>query len=111
MNIDDSLVGKEMNDAIAKEVMGWSGWPDDGRWNDWYKDGLFVRPASQWNPCANIAHAWEAAEKLRLCVQPHGAGWCATRNQDGDADCREWFAYADTAPLAICRSALKAVRA
>ena len=57
----------------------------------------------------DIAAAWMVVEKFSLCVEPWGGGWCATRSQSGDPDCRDWFASDATAPRAICLAALKAV--
>lgn len=59
-------------------------------------------------PSTDIAHAWEVMEKMHcLQVAPLGSDqWHACRRQDGDWDCCDWYAIADTAPLAICRAAL-----
>lgn len=49
-----------------------------------------------------IAAAWEVVEKTNLIVGKSGGEWSA---QDG-WDCEHYAEFADTAPLAICRTAL-----
>ena len=59
-------------------------------------------------PSTEIEHTWTVMEKMRcLQVAPLGSDrWHACRRQDGDWDFCDWYAIADTAPLAICRAAL-----
>lgn len=50
----------------------------------------------------DIADAWEVADKLKLTIAPYDNG--AYHAADGKV-----IAWADTAPLAICRAALMTV--
>ena len=52
-----------------------------------------------------IANAWLVVEKLRLFVQPSALGWHSGLR----GDIQENHRHANTAPLAICLAALKAV--
>lgn len=109
MNIDQMPAGREMDTLVAQEVMGWHCWNTEQ--GPCYKtaDGQYVRGAHTWSPSTSIADAWEVVEFLigirkLLSIHPHMFEWSC-----------EWagghHAYAKTAPLAICRAALKAVGA
>jgi len=92
---------------------------DDGRlilWREPNIDGV------RWHPSHDIADVWEVLEKLREC---HGAVQVGYQPVDsfynGESDTpieAHWYCWteddhfgkADTAPLAICRAALKAVQ-
>ena len=95
----------------AGDLTGWCDrpWPDDTeQWGD--APALFSARGT-WQPSQNIEVAWEVVEKLAR------RGFIASVASDG-AD--RWVAdfaadplvtvctYAPTAPLAICRAALKA---
>lgn len=115
MNIDTIPDGPELDMLIAEKVMGWRG------------EGLKAAEVGiLWCPSTHIAHAWEVMSKL-------------TRHQNGDREATTLVAFAleelngtppwlcrfepvgdvfacaeargETAPLAICRAALKAVGA
>lgn len=117
----DLPAGPALDVLIATKVMGWTRLPDsfDGivatpvyRTNDGFETS-YVPPFS-----TMIVHAWEVVERMSrpphsLCVQ------IENDSMQGEVD--EWschfnpvgmqprgYAVADTAPLAICRAALRA---
>lgn len=125
MKKNEEMSGVELREAVAVEVMGWR--LDAGDW-------LLDNPHSGTNggiemPLyeADISAAFTVVEKMRakgwhvsLCAAPK-SGWCCTMlfedfsngptvNMEGEGYW-ERQAYADAAPLAICRAALAAVRA
>ncbi len=89
--------GPELDRIVAERVMGLTDASDDD-----YR---------AWQPSTNIAHAWEVVERLRptgarLILTDYGPDWDAVfRRSDDTYEC----AQADTAPLAICLAALRAV--
>ncbi len=107
--------GREMDVLIAEKVMGWKRF-DHVIQSGWFPPGL--------EPMANIygheiprystdiAAAWEVVEKTRLLdtytLGEHDGKWAVLSLTYSDL---EPFALADTAPLAICLAALKAVSA
>jgi hypothetical protein len=119
--------GRELDAAIAVRVMGWE--MPDSRYLDGtpappivYDETGRARggPGEGWSPSTKIAQAWEVVEKmdkrgfwLRL-VTPfddgslYHAGFTplGVTGWNGRPDHE---AAADTAPLAICKAALKAV--
>ena len=116
--------GPELDRRIITKVMGWKHITIDGHPRT-YSSEKMVRPTMSttrdFSPSTNIAHAWEAAEKLEIGVMPalgkRRGRWVA--GFEGEGAC-SWFenylgghgvtwAEADTAPHAICLAALKAV--
>lgn len=110
--IDAMPAGAAMDALVAEWVMGWERKP----WTDPY-DGLsyshefYSKERQRWladNPKAyssDIAAAWLVMEKA------HGQDWLVQVDNDEG----EWHCYiggrsaiAETAPLAICRAALRA---
>lgn len=116
-SVERMEAGRALDKRIAEEVMGWRfnyGW-----WTA--QDGENVWIANYWSPSTSIQAAWQVVEKM-------GAEWHAVVRspfQDGEPywagfttkGCTGWNgrpdhqASADTAPLAICRAALKAMEA
>lgn len=113
MTIDDMPAGPEMDRLVAEKVMGWHARGFDGKRHDWYDGHDFIRGWSYWNPSTNIAHAWEVVvERMRdhsrffnVC-QRLEVCWCEVVDYEGMPLDRT---KAETAPLAICRAALKAL--
>lgn len=124
MTEPETLSGRELDAAVAEEVMGWE--PTQPNWKGtWFKrpDGKQVCTSSmlegtpmsglvQWNPSINIVAAWTILTEIDWW------GWEVNGAGDvGQVSC--WInpsgnpvnAKAETAPLAISRCALKAVRA
>ena len=121
--IDKLEAGGGLNALVAEKVMGWHKgrqyYPEStswyGGWNS-TEDGHchYVAPIDKWSPSNSISTAWEVIEAIRrmgnrnlLVIQWSSQEWDAS------------FCYvngksmgrgrAPTAPLAICRAALKAV--
>lgn len=117
MNIDEMQAGPELDALIATEVMGLIVHPrNTGLWvPQGPADGIAdhtPKIIGGWLPSTNIAHAMEVVEKMRLqlvpCVdEPH---WFVCEGDCVDHGKSRFGTIADTAPLAICRAALKAVR-
>jgi hypothetical protein len=110
--------GKEMDALIAEKVMGWHLVKRENYRDEWVNaDGRYQHPVPRydgyeddedfhticWHPSESILWAWDVVEKLCLSVVPYPGGdkWHAA---DGKV-----IAFADTAPLAICRAALLVV--
>lgn len=109
MNTDELEAGPQMDALVAEKVMGWS--IRGELWKD--KRGTIRRskstfeqyePSIRWSPSTDIAAAWEVVEKMPMGMWPSVDGW-VVEIPDGSGDEVE----APTAPLAICRAALKAI--
>ena len=102
MNKEDILkteAGKEIDLLIAEHIMGWYVSPS-GLVSQKNKPGDFVIDACEETPFStNIGYAWLVADKLKLTIAPYKDG--KYHAADGTV-----IAWADTAPLAICRAAL-----
>lgn len=101
------MTGDRRLDAeVAERVMGWRE-ISTGTFEDEY-GGLHTLEATsygQFSPSTNIADAWLVVEKLGVSVGPRENGkWWAGKTA-------EFGAIADTAPEAICKAALAALRA
>ena len=102
------LDGVDLAVAVAQQVMGWE--------TAGIVNGKCYIPCGRgyWAPHEEIADAWEVVEKLAL---PFELGWLPSdKDLNWDASFDELrgsesgtCTYADTAPLAICLAALKAV--
>ncbi len=106
--------GGEMDCLIAEKVMGW--WLEAHMCNPPIpvaymnpKDRAWYRKAEDWAPSTNIAHAWEVVERMIVLGKMFSMGSHGHDNEDWSAIFGSIGGYADTAPLAICRAALKAV--
>jgi Phage ABA sandwich domain len=111
VNIDELRAGREIDALIARQVMGWievgqgDGEPEDQGRRD--KDHPYesIPPYSTDVSAAGEVQARFARHELR---------WDAQRKQhfcELVSNGRKGEAWAQTAPLAICRAALKAVGA
>lgn len=112
MDIDKLEAGPELDALVAEKVMGWNVHfvePElrNGRehWRDPVHNTLYL--PSQWCPSGDIAAAWEVVEK----VVPGPQGFNLYLSSAWQASFAGGTAVARTAPLAICRAALKAVGA
>lgn len=119
--------GPETDALVAEKVLGWS--------YQTFLDG-FLPDVKHWysvSPCPNnpghpsfrgvlkhwstsIADAWEVVEKMwpsgsSMCITPAGLGWSIYIPTRVVMHWREPYARAETAPMAICLAALKAVGA
>jgi hypothetical protein len=107
--------GRELDALIAEKVMGWEYRDNFYSWGElvtpahWIKDNGWTTDKTP-NYSESIADAWLVVEKLR------GLGTVDLMDDDG----KRWIsliipkfkahvrAQAETAPLAICKAALKA---
>lgn len=118
--------GPEMDRLVAEKVMGWTardnrlsggylfGWAKpDGSWG-----ACAISGSNAWSPSTDIASAWAVVEKAMASngcasVQSTGFEWdrrFIARIQFGTCFTTDRSALADTAPLAICRAALMALK-
>jgi len=138
-NIDSLEAGREMDALVATEVMGLPPWKEfvledipgepcggfgdycnaDLHWkhNDQIKERGINDLKRPWDYSTSISAAWQVVEKL------HSLGWVVDVTVDNGTGryCKVWKMGNDgrdvgseerdalTAPLAICRAALKAV--
>ncbi len=121
MDIDKLEASPELDALVAEKVMGWKlgklfpssesqYWIDSGGEPTLYRTlNCKDREITIFQPSLDIACAWEVVEKLEMIVGPGGEGWQAMEQYDLDAP--GFHATAPSAPLAICRAALKAVGA
>ncbi len=99
---------RKIDSLIAEKVMGWK--LEEGDTFDYWvfeKDGRKGSIIDRiWKPTKDIADAWEVVEKIRplglfkLTESIEGSWW---------AEIQEYRVYNESAPLAICLAALKAV--
>ena len=120
-DIDTLPAGPELDALIAEKVMGWEWNIRNGQCyaEHWCSNAADCWP--EWSPSTDITAAWEVVEKLRNW--PNGHYWLSLSQIAGvRGEWRSGFSYggmavnhspkfvvADTAPLAICRAALKAI--
>lgn len=101
--------GRELDAIIATKVMGW----EIGDGDTWQlispECSVVMRGVNWWRPSTDIRDAWDVVEKLHkknaeFVLRIYNQGqWCCDHNIFKFSE-----AYADTAPLAICLSALEA---
>lgn len=120
---------RELDILIAEKVMGWHRNPHDEFWTAsddtvtrWGTEDCVTEYAEIFRPSTSIAAAWEIMSETRIAVMPlEDGGWAAVHTDihpthgtelyilpGSDDECYGW-AKADTAPLAICLAALKAI--
>lgn len=106
-DIDKLEAGSDLDRLVAERVM-WLKFISIHQWLGWYQD------AGKGHYSTNIAHSWEVVEQLKH-LQPEICGVKVSSNETMwrcDFELADMVAeYAETAPLAICRAALKAVHA
>ena len=95
--------GREMDELVIQQFMKWKViWRGDTGYA--YNDGKYGARIN-WHPSTDIAAAWEVMEKGFEMGYPF-----RLFGYTGDWSCTMRFtAYAEIAPLAICRAALFAV--
>jgi len=125
--------GPELDALVAREVMGWDAFGHDELWHEKGKRKTHVTrwgtPHAQdcttnflWRPSVNMASAWEVVEVLRRRFgnvsvvgidDPDAPGLPGEHSDSTYWECivgdDRFYASAGTAPLAVCRAALKAV--
>lgn len=131
MNIEDMKAGPELDAMVAREVMGevWDesrcricGWPLVEKLKDGcVADSCSFRPVPDRRADApapystDLLAAWQIVDKEHLCVHRAGSpqpfywvGYPSDRGGGMVADMEnKTLGTGETAPLAICRSALK----
>ena len=122
MKIEEMEAGPEMDALVAEQVMGWHwGEAEDGvaTWTHTDSGIAWAVAEPTFSPSTNIADAWQVVEKLI------GLGYWISLSHNGNQHAACWdfrlcdrateskreIAIEATAPLAICRAALKAVEA
>lgn len=125
MDYDTMPAGPELDRMVAERVMGWRPYTAAGTFLDELGGIHNTHPSAHgglaFHPSEKIAHAWEVVEQMiakrvHLDIISIDDGWMAGDGGKGYADedgCVSLdlrnHAKAETAPLAICRAALKAV--
>jgi hypothetical protein len=114
--IDDLQAGRELDALIAEKVMGI-------KCGACLQDGQLEPITMDWREIphysTDIAAAWEVVEKAYLVIRPsllHGSNlqWIAGQLKGVRASglieiIKETYTEAETAPLAICKAALRAI--
>lgn len=105
----------ELDALVAEKVMGWTVDPIYRMYTGGeMRHAAGENMATRFNPSVDIRHAWEVAEKFTTFSVFYDDATCTwfaavdstRRTPDG---CR-YKGAGETAPLAICRAALEAVR-
>jgi hypothetical protein len=125
MTTADLQPGPELDRLIAERVMEWEYGQTGTDYSGYYKPGHppLKEPMrhGHFSPSTNIAHAWEAAEKLKelgvlLLVFPHREAWAVGILEREPChpdhfldDSLNGIVYGKV-PHAICLAALKAVQ-
>lgn len=114
-----NMTNQEIDRAVAK-LMGWKESESGLLWTPTY------HTIADWSPSTNIAHAWEVAMKVssmasdvHFTLLKFTTNYLAAFRTPRSCDCNgsdkeaffNEFVSAHTAPLAICRAALKAMEA
>ena len=111
MKIDDMPAGYKMDLLVTEKVMEWAVIPHLGcaLIDDRERPQIGGFAQKRFHPSTDIASAWEVMEKLKLLVEEITLRWLPGDDEYPSG----WFCNGirpvDTAPLAICRAALKAV--
>jgi hypothetical protein len=127
---DELEAGGQLNALVAEKVMGWTGINHDalnrGGWPPPYRPPSMVGWQLVPEYSTDISAAWEVVEKVSSRNQDtivvitrnsldgkrmggEDAYFCTI--EDVSDGIEEWETSADSAPLAICRAALKAAAA
>jgi len=113
------LTDRELDAAIAVEVMGWTVKtvhdPAMGETFDNYvnTNGTVVMNTDLWHPSYFISDAWQVVERMRelgwcFVLRDEPAYVCVFYNEEGNR--YKWSHASGNAPRAICEAALAAVR-
>lgn len=117
--MSELVAGRELDALIAEKVMGWH--RSDTLWRDSEDtackyvnedDSEDAEPGWEFRPSTELDSAWQVVEHLKG-ERYFWLGW-HVRDRRFQWECRfaapeQYAAFADTAPLAICRAALAAV--
>jgi hypothetical protein len=112
--VAEQLDNEAIDDAIATKVMGWYEETFEAYGNmvtAYYGNGQKQREKWAWQPTRQIGDAWKVLEKFErdghdIFLRTEPPGWMCLIAAD---DNKDFTGYGETAMLAICRCALKAV--
>ena len=119
-------MNRELDALVAEKVMGWTLVTDivkncSGQWFD--SNGGGTRSEHGWHPDTSISDAWLVVEEMRkrgfgvnivspnvdTTSQPRPTDWIVwVEREDGVSSVASW--RCDSAPEALCRAALEAVK-
>jgi hypothetical protein len=101
-NFDEMEAGPAIDRLVAEKVMGWTIKP---------RHNGFTSPATHlsWGPSEGIEDAWVVVERMIALGKMFSQCTHGHDNEEWSVSFGTANALADTAPLAICRAALKAV--
>lgn len=119
MNIEELLADQKTDALVAEQVMGWV--VDEGRWcfpdsSQIHQRALFEPGlANSFCPSRSMLSAWEVVDLLMRrgfgfqLITGYPPGWIAWFGFASTLELQEIDAHGvgETAPLAICRAALK----
>jgi Phage ABA sandwich domain len=113
---------REIDRLIAEKVMGWKIYADSAGYKFWSinedDSSRIICSVTSFEPSTDIRDAWLVVEKLRetkiFSLYDAWDGddnkiFCAVFEYNDTYHVVDYKGYADTAPLAICLAALKAV--
>lgn len=138
MDIENMPAGEELDKLICEKLDGWRWVKNSKNANGWACNGLCGENCSKeeefkkWNQdnkkfngwvspstphfSTDIAAAWEVVEKVRelgfdaiVVMHQDRIPYCQFVKPIDEDNIEEYLGTAETAPLAICRAALKAV--
>lgn len=118
LKFDELQAGRDLDRIISEVVMGWKIGQENGTSNTlWLNEAgeyalgmLWFSYCSNWMPSTDIVAAWRVTqffEGYDWKLESTGSGFIFTIYKDAT----HYTGESDSAPLAICRSALKAVLA
>lgn len=112
--IDAMPAGMELNELIATKVMGWKGAIEETYWpnKEWvWRDARGYKIYGSVLFSTEISAAWLVVEKIRdakiYLSRGNPSEGAETFHCTFDGCSNNGSAHAETAPLAICRAALK----
>ena len=111
--IEQMPAGRELDTLVAEKVLRWKR-QERGRssslpWPHWISDGTTYLELPRFSE--DVGDAWEIVRELikrglHVSLDSDGSGWTADFTPNPLVT---FFTCADTAPLAICRAALRVV--
>lgn len=109
MNYDEMPADAELDRLVAEKIMGMKAEVCLVASSSGDPRVCMVEGRGHWSPSLSMLHAWEVVEKLRALDRPVSINGGTHLSMPWVVQTLEVKAYAKTAPLAICRAALKAV--
>lgn len=125
------IAGRELDALVAEKVMGWSAVKNKNGYSEvdyaLMGGGLMSRD-SGWSPSENLEHIWDVVDQMRkdgfsfTCFQPSSfrnttivsficpMGPCEKHGNPNSTHHGAYDVEAETAPLAVCRAALMALK-